>query len=273
MRLCRPGARFALLALALTAASAVFALSGSQPATAAGDCTVTNTLDAEEQAFLTLINDYRVSEGRQPLAVSYFLSRAAQWKSNDMGANAYFGHDDPFRPWYQRVADCGYTFPTAIGENIVAGTSSAQSAFNAWKNSPGHNSNMLSTAYKAIGIGRAYVPGSPYGYYWTTVFGGVDDGWSSIAAPSPQVGDSTPPALDVHVLRFRRGATVIARAADAGGIARVDLYVDGSAWASDVTAPYVFVLPSRRNRSATLEVRATDNAGNTSVKTISLRIR
>ena len=152
------------------------------PAHAAGDCTVTAgeaALDAEEQAFLTQINNYRVANGRQPLKISYYLTRPSAWKSKHLGQNAYFAHDDtPInRPWYTRVQDCGYTYGTAVGENIAAGYTTAAQVFSGWQNSPGHNSNMLSTSYTAIGIGRHFVSGSPYGWYWTTVFGGVDDGW------------------------------------------------------------------------------------------------
>jgi uncharacterized protein YkwD len=62
-----------------------------------------------------------------------------------------------------------------MGENIAAGFSTAQDVFNAWKNSPGHNANMLDPSFKAIGIGLATVSGSSYTYYWTTDFGGVVD--------------------------------------------------------------------------------------------------
>ena len=41
----------------------------------------------------------------------------------------------------------------------------------AWKNSPGHNQNMLDGSWTEIGIGRAYNSGSTYGWYWTTTFG------------------------------------------------------------------------------------------------------
>jgi uncharacterized protein YkwD len=34
---------------------------------------------------------------------------------------------------------------------------------------------MLSSRYKAIGIGRAYDAGSQYGWYWTADFGGKAD--------------------------------------------------------------------------------------------------
>jgi uncharacterized protein YkwD len=171
-------------------------------ATAAGDCTVDATPDSEERAFLTLINNYRAQNGLAPLALSYSLTRASAWKSNDMGANRYFAHDDLSRTWVDRIRDCGYGYNTWLGENIAAGFSTAQSVFDAWRNSPGHNANMLSANYTAIGIGRVYVAGSPYGWYWTTDFGGASDGfvWATdtldpVTAPPPADAPAATPKL------------------------------------------------------------------------------
>ncbi|HXK34008.1 MAG TPA: CAP domain-containing protein, partial [Dehalococcoidia bacterium] len=169
-----------VLACAVVAGAGVSRTPAWQAA-AAGDCSIDAGLDSEEQAFLALINSHRAANGRAPLKVSYGLTRASAWKSKDMAQNAYFAHDDLTRTWVDRVRDCGYTYNTYLGENIAAGVSTAQDAFNLWKNSPGHNSNMLGANYTAIGIGRHYVQGSPYGWYWTTDFGGLDDGYVSAA--------------------------------------------------------------------------------------------
>ena len=75
------------------------------------------------------------------------------------------------------VAGLGCGGNSKIGLN--AGYTTAQSVFTGWQNSPGHNANMLGTNYTTIGIGRHYVAGSPYGWYWTTEFGGFDDGWAT----------------------------------------------------------------------------------------------
>ncbi|KAA0240787.1 MAG: hypothetical protein DYG91_10035 [Chloroflexi bacterium CFX7] len=168
---------------------------GSSPARAAGDCTTGDTgLDGEEQTFLTLINNYRSQNGLGTLTVSTNLNRAATWMTNDLGTNGYFSHTDSLgRSPYQRALDCGY--PQGAGENLAAGTgwSSAQSAFDAWKNSPGHNANMLGTYYKQIGISRANVPGSPYGWYWATNFGATDDGTGGAPPPPPPTNTPTQP--------------------------------------------------------------------------------
>ena len=150
------------------------------PAHALTNCTVDASIDSEEQEFLRLINEYRAQNGLQALALSDSLNRAAAWKSKHMADENYFAHDDtPInRSWVQRLRDCDYTYNAWLGENIAAGYSTANSVFNAWKNSPGHNANMLGSNYTAIGIGRAYRASSTYGWYWTTDFGSYADGYS-----------------------------------------------------------------------------------------------
>lgn len=133
-------------------------------------------LDAEEQAFLTLINDYRAQNGLTALSVNSHLRDAATWMSEDMAAKNYFSHTDSLgRNPFQRMAAFGYSYNTWKGENLAAGISTAGAAFGLWKNSPGHNSNMLNPNYKVIGIARAYGAGSTYGWYWTTDFGGYEE--------------------------------------------------------------------------------------------------
>jgi uncharacterized protein YkwD len=184
----------ALFIVSVAAASLVGGHALTQSSSAAGDCTTNPALDSEEQAFLTLINNYRQQNGLQPLGASYLLSKAAQWKSQDMGDNAYFAHDDLDRTWVQRIRDCGYGYNAWLGENIAAGYQTAQAVFDGWRNSPGHNANMLGANYTAIGIGRAVVPGSPYGIYWSTEFASILDPWpgATPAATATRTPTRTP---------------------------------------------------------------------------------
>jgi MYXO-CTERM domain-containing protein len=62
-----------------------------------------------------------------------------------------------------------------MGENIAAGYNTAQAVFEAWKSSPGHNENMLTADFLAIGIGLANVEGGRQAYAWTTDFSSVVD--------------------------------------------------------------------------------------------------
>ena len=143
-------------------------------------------LDAEEQAFLVLINNYRQQNGLAPLQASIALDTASDWMSNDMAQKNYFSHTDSLgRDPFVRMTAFGYNYNTYKGENIAAGYSDAASTFNQWKNSPGHNQNMLNPSYKVIGIGRVANLSSTYRYYWTTDFGGFVDAVVGTPAPTP----------------------------------------------------------------------------------------
>src|SRR3990172_1686434 len=153
-----------LLVLVLVIASAFAFKSGSGGSTSAA---------SEEDSFLAIINNYRASKGLPALAVNAQLTAAAAWMSKDMAANSYMGHTDSLgRSFDVRITSFGNTSFNYLGENLAAGSNfgSAQAVFDAWKNSPGHNANMLSTKYNVIGISRAY--GSNTGaWFWTTDFG------------------------------------------------------------------------------------------------------
>ena len=149
-------------------------------------------LDAEEEAFLALINSYRADNGLGPLSLNSQLDSDAVWMSQDMAAHNYFSHSDSLgRDPFQRMADFGYTYNTWRGENLAAGVQAAQAAFDLFKGSPGHNANMLNSNFKVIGIARAYGSGTTYGWYWATEFGG--QGEPPPAAPTPEPPAPPPP--------------------------------------------------------------------------------
>ena len=130
--------------------------------------------DAEEAAFVRLLNEYRASQGLAPVTATPLLNQVAYDHSLAMGTQRFFSHNDPSGGTpFTRMAAAGY--PSGVAENIAAGNASAAATFQQWRNSPGHNTNMLSARARAIGIGRAYVANSQYRYYWTNVFGAVVD--------------------------------------------------------------------------------------------------
>ena len=159
------------------------------------------TLDSEQAAFLTLINNYRQQNGVGPLQVSITLQNSSQWMSVDMATKNYFSHTDSLgRDPFVRMAAFGYPSSTQ-GENIAAGNADAQNTFNQFVNACdadasgtctyGHRQNMLNGAYKVMGIGRSYNGSSTYRWYWTTDFGSILDqpiptnpGGSPTPAPS-----------------------------------------------------------------------------------------
>jgi len=128
--------------------------------------------DAEERAFLNLINDYRRNNGVGALTLNDTLGAAADYHSRDMAKKNYFNHTlkngDSAE---QNIRSFGYVNYVAVGENIAAGFETANDAMKAWKSSPEHDRNMRSEDYTEIGVGRAYSKGAKYGWYWTTTFG------------------------------------------------------------------------------------------------------
>ncbi|MDW8033672.1 MAG: CAP domain-containing protein [Nitrososphaerota archaeon] len=148
-------------------------------------------IDSEKAAFLILINQYRQQNGLQPLSISSALTTAAQLHSEDMARRNYFDHNTPEgKGFVDRIIEAGYTRFTCLGENIAAGFSTAGAVFEAWKNSPEHNDNMLNPCFKEIGIGLAYSASSTYKWYWTTDFGGYEDSGSGSGGGGG--GGSTP---------------------------------------------------------------------------------
>lgn len=130
-------------------------------------------LDPEEQEFMALLNDYRAQNDLGPILIDPSIQAAAEWMSTDLGANNYFSHTDSNgqSPW-DRMCNFGYCHNTWKGENIAAGYVTAEAVFQGWKDSPGHNANMLGEHYVVMGIARVLTEGSSFGYYWTNDFGG-----------------------------------------------------------------------------------------------------
>ena len=155
--------------------------------------------DAEEIAFVKIINQYRADNGLAKLKISDDISEAAYRHNSDMGKYQFFNHYTVNSDWfekgaspYDRMAKSGYGYYTNKGENIAAGFETAEAVFKAWKNSPGHNENMLNKSYRVIGISRHYVGNSPYLYYWTTDFGAyVDSSAHSVENPKSKDDSST----------------------------------------------------------------------------------
>lgn len=143
-----------------------------------------------------------------PLAWHYDLNQAARFHSASMGRFPFFAHDTPCAlfsdidtrypgssdgSFASSCSSSGTTFAFArvsmfgagySGENAAAGQFSPHSVFYAWLHEPtssgacgftiqnGHRYNILANGGPAMGVGHAYVPGSPYGNYWTQDFGG-----------------------------------------------------------------------------------------------------
>ncbi len=156
---------------------------------------------AQEIEFIRLLNEYRVDLGLEPLMVSDVASNVAKKHSLDMGAYGFFSHTSLASDYFptgsnggRRLLFAGYPSYLGWGENIAAGLSTAAGVVSAWKSSPEHDRMMTFPGFKVMGIGMVYVPGSPYGYYWTVDFG------SGVDASAYQPDDLTPSTTSTTVL-------------------------------------------------------------------------
>ncbi len=119
---------------------------------APGDDYTTQSVSAQEQKMVNLLNQDRKNNGRTSLTLDPELCRIARIKSADMRNNRYFAHESPT---YGRVGEMlkrfGYRY-SAAGENIAhhANVDKAQAAF---MSSQGHRTNILSTAWTKVGVG------------------------------------------------------------------------------------------------------------------------
>ena len=115
----------------------------------------TESLSAQEQKALNLLNQDRKSNGLPTLSADPALSAIARKKSEDMRDKGYFAHQSPT---YGSASDMlkhfGYSF-RAVGENIAhhATVEKSQAAF---MSSDGHRRNILSSSWTKVGVGVCY---------------------------------------------------------------------------------------------------------------------
>jgi uncharacterized YkwD family protein/spore coat assembly protein SafA len=123
---------------------------------------------ALENEVIKLVNVERSKNGLPVLKANWQLSRCARYKSQDMINKNYFSHQSPtYGSPFQMMESFGLKFSSA-GENIAKGQRTPQEVMNAWMNSPGHRSNILSASFSEIGVGLAK---DQYGRcYWTQMF-------------------------------------------------------------------------------------------------------
>jgi uncharacterized protein YkwD len=183
-----------LIAIGLLAAT--LAPAAAAPGSGSKSITSLNAVswsaEPEECAFLGIINTYRKQNGLGTLTISLTLSAAAEYHSADMAKNNYFSHTlFDGTTWSQNIANFGYPSSTSRAENIAAGHATAEEVFQQWKNSPGHNANMLSSKFNAIGIGRFGSDSSKYKWYWTNTFGSRIDQAYSCSGQSTGGGETS----------------------------------------------------------------------------------
>ncbi len=115
---------------------------------------------------IALLNSYRASKGLSTLVKSNDLTASANVRAYE--TTCYFDHIRPNGSMCFTLSDAMYA------ENIAAGYSDASAVMTAWKNSSGHNANMLGEGYRTIGVSVFKVLSGDkegYGIYFVQNFG------------------------------------------------------------------------------------------------------
>ena len=140
------------------------------PAGALADRDYSQTrLDAERAR--DLINTYRKEKGLKPLKLNPELSNAAKGHSKDLAKWDRISHygSDGSNPW-DRVKRTGYKARLAA-ENVGTGQIDFNEVMKGWKESPGHNKNLLLPDAEQRGIALVQDPKTEVKSFWTLVLG------------------------------------------------------------------------------------------------------
>ena len=115
---------------------------------------------------LSDLNAYRRSNGLQPLIYNQKLNRASEVHAQDIASAGILSHTGTDGSSSgDRIQRQGY-YPSIAGENAASGQKSWERVFDGWKNSPGHNENLLRDDVSEFGIALAYEPTTAHSTYW-----------------------------------------------------------------------------------------------------------
>lgn len=118
-----------------------------------------------------LINQYRKDNGLKPLRLNPELTAAAKDHSRDLAKWDRISHygSDGSNPW-DRVKRTGYKARIAA-ENVGTGQISFDEVLKGWKESPGHNKNLLLGDAEHMGLALVHDPKTEFKSFWTLVLG------------------------------------------------------------------------------------------------------
>jgi uncharacterized protein YkwD len=106
-----------------------------------------------------------------PLIWNLELGKASLGHSHNMVSQRFFAHQDKVGNMpAERASGAGYAW-RRIGENIGAGSRSAEEVVAGWVASPGHCANLMNPAFVEMGAAYAIRGGPRPSAYWTQMFG------------------------------------------------------------------------------------------------------
>jgi hypothetical protein len=119
---------------------------------------------AEDTA--ALISEYRRAHGLSAVKTDPQLTAIAERQAKAMAASGVMDHDVA-GSFSSRIS--GARTGGMAAENIAAGSSSWAETLRMWKNSPGHNANLLQSKADIVGVAVARNEQTRYKTYWAMV--------------------------------------------------------------------------------------------------------
>ncbi len=118
-----------------------------------------------------VINAYRKEKNLKPLKLSPELTEAAKAHARDLSKWDRISHygSDGSNPW-DRVKRTGYK-ARLTAENVGTGQIDFSEVMKGWKDSPGHNKNLLMTDADHMGVALVQDPKTEFKSFWTLVIG------------------------------------------------------------------------------------------------------
>ncbi len=118
-----------------------------------------------------IINQYRAEHGLKPVKLNTELTAAAKNHSRDLAKWDRISHygSDGSNPW-DRVKRAGFKARLAA-ENVGTGQVDFGEVMKGWKDSPGHNKNLLLADADYMGIALVQEPRTEFKSFWTLVLG------------------------------------------------------------------------------------------------------
>ncbi len=118
-----------------------------------------------------LVNQYRADKGLKPLKLNAELTAAAKAHSRDLAKWDRISHygSDGSNPW-DRVKRTGFNARLAA-ENVGTGQVDFKEVLRGWKDSEGHNKNLLLPDATHMGIALVQDPRTEFKSFWTLVIG------------------------------------------------------------------------------------------------------
>jgi uncharacterized protein YkwD len=123
---------------------------------------------ADDIAAITImISQYRQAHGLPAVKINPKLTAVAERQAKAMAASGIMDHNVA-GAFSGRIAGADVDWS---GENIAAGTKTWPDTLRIWKESPGHNANLLLAEADSLGVAMAANENTRYKTYWAMVIG------------------------------------------------------------------------------------------------------